>query len=147
MATQIRRRLVTKPRRGDNGIYTIKTVRKKTPLTKLSKKIKRLVEKHGTVKLEVYGGRRPYGLRTLKKNGECVIHYADSDCYDKKDPFAGRGTQHCCFMEDYSVFHNDNGDEIIYTSLNDTLRAMQRHDSRHYKIKVIRAGGRRIKVR
>lgn len=126
-----------------------KTYKKKIKLDKVSRKIKRLVEKHGSVKLEMYhAGRngRPYGMRYLKKNGDAKIHYCDW-----AGGFNGRGKQDCCFFEDYSVYRNEDGDEIIKKSISDTLRAMQQHDKRgtryNYVVKRIHAGGRIINVK
>lgn len=125
------------------GIH--RTVKKKIQLTKLSKKIQRLVKLHGKVKLEVYNTGRynsnnMYGVRYLKENGDCHIHYTNDDGYNDS------GRQTCCFFDDYSTYSNDNGDQIIVKSLNDTLRAMQYHDRGSYKIKHIYVGKRKIKV-
>lgn len=126
------------------GIYSHRTIKKKIPLTKLSKKIQRLVKIYGSVKLEVYNsGRRtnPYGMRYLKANGDCDIHYVE----DFKSGFSGRSRQSCCFFDDYSRYTNDNGDTRVFKNLSDTLRAMQRHDGRSYNIKYIHVDGRKIK--
>lgn len=125
--------------------------RKKAKLTKLSNKIKRLVELHGSVRLEVYkkdywsGSRKydlPYGMRHLYKNGNCTVRY-----WCERNGFKGRRRQSSCFMEDYCVYRNGEGQEIIKDrSLNNTLRAMQRHDRGNYKIKCIWVGKREIEV-
>lgn len=120
---------------------------KKKELLKLSKKIKRLVQIHGQVKLEMYhylrGGKTggPYGTRHLRKNGNCMMRY-----YDYETGFKGRGRMSSCFMDDYSVYTNGEGDEIIKRSLIETLRAMETHDYRCYQVKFIYAGGRKISV-
>ena len=83
---------------------------------------------------------RPYGMRYLKSNGDCQIHYCDEYSGGRN----GRGRQKCCFFESYSEYNNEDGDTIIKKSLSDTIRAMQSHDNRCYKIKCIIVGGRRI---
>lgn len=129
-------------------IYT--TIRKKKKLTKLSKKIQRLVRLHKKVKLEVHYGstttnsnmkKNIYGMRYLRLDGDCQIHYSDQD-----NEITGKGKQRCCFFEEYAIYRNENDEEKVVKSLSDTLRAMQDHDSRHYKIKFIYANGRKIEV-
>jgi len=126
--------------------------RKKAKLTKLSNKIKRLVELHGSVRLEVYGrdynsgGRnnrsRPYAMRHLYSNGNCTLRY-----WDDRAEFKGRRRQKSCFMESYSEYHNGDGQTIVKDrTLANTLRAMQRHDKGCYKIKYIYVGKRKIEV-
>lgn len=124
-----------------------KTYKRKIKLNKLSRKIKRLVKLHGKVKLEIWQGRgtrnlNPYGMRYLNESGECQIHYCDY-----ANGFNGRGRQKCCFFEDYAVYRNDDGDEKVFKSLDDTLRAMQRHDGKYYKVRAIHIGKRRIEVK
>jgi len=115
---------------------------KKIVLSKLSMKIKRLVEKHGRIRLEAYNrSGHPYGMRYLHKSGKCSIRY-----WTFRTKFVGKQRLDCCFIDDYSVYRNGNNKKIVMTTLTETLKEMSVHDRGCYKIKYIYAGGRKIKV-
>ena len=123
----------------------------RTRLNKTSKLIKSLVKKYGTVKLEVYEPacqrydyysqqmedipEKPYGMRYLKKDGDCRIRY-----WTQRSKFRGKKTKECCFFEEYSKYENELGDRVYIKDLDKTLQQMQDHDSRYYIIKHIYAG-------